>query len=64
MAQRPDCHAETLEVDVDQPGHVATIVREFFLRRAAAGSTGRAGRQRHGVIADRAGLAEHDAALS
>jgi len=41
MAQRPDCHGETLEVDVDQPGHVATVVREYFLRRAAAGSTGR-----------------------
>jgi LacI family kdg operon repressor len=37
MAQRPDCYGQTLEVDVDQPGHVATMLREFFLRRAAAG---------------------------
>jgi LacI family kdg operon repressor len=41
MSERPDCHGETLEVDLDQPGHVATVLREFFLRRAAAGSQGR-----------------------
>lgn len=41
MSERPDCHGETLEVDLEQPGHVATVLREFFLRRAAAGSQGR-----------------------
>ena len=37
MSERRDCHGQTLEVDVEQPGHVATVLREFFLRRASGG---------------------------
>ncbi|WP_348635290.1 LacI family DNA-binding transcriptional regulator [Herbaspirillum sp. LeCh32-8] len=33
MAERGDCHGETLEVHLDQPGHTATVLREFFERR-------------------------------
>lgn len=33
MSERPDCHGETLEVHIDQPGHTAAMLHEFFLRR-------------------------------
>nr|WP_233170867.1 LacI family DNA-binding transcriptional regulator [Herbaspirillum sp. ASV7] len=37
MSERPGCYAQTLEVDLDEPGHVATVLREFFLRRRDGG---------------------------
>ncbi|MFJ3045546.1 LacI family DNA-binding transcriptional regulator [Herbaspirillum chlorophenolicum] len=37
MNRRPDCHGETLEVHIDQPGHTATVLHEFFLRRRNGG---------------------------
>jgi LacI family kdg operon repressor len=33
LAQHPQCHGETLEVHLEQPGHVAALLHEFFLRR-------------------------------
>lgn len=33
IAAAGNCHGETLEVDLDQPGHVATAVQEFLRRR-------------------------------
>ncbi|TWC67551.1 LacI family DNA-binding transcriptional regulator [Herbaspirillum sp. SJZ099] len=37
MEQYAHCHGETLEVHIDQPGHTATVLREFFLRRSDSG---------------------------
>jgi len=37
MSERSDCHGETLEVHIDQPGHTATVLREFFERRSGSG---------------------------
>lgn len=37
MSERPGCHGQTLEVDLDEPGHVGTVLREFFLRRRDSG---------------------------
>jgi LacI family kdg operon repressor len=36
MSEQPACHGETLEVHIDQPGHVATVLREFLARRRAS----------------------------
>lgn len=33
MATQPGSHGETLEVHLDQPGHVAVVLQEFFQRR-------------------------------
>lgn len=33
MAERPACYGETVEVHLDQPGHTAIALREFFERR-------------------------------
>lgn len=37
MSERADCHGETLEVHLDQPGHTAIMLREFFQRRRDSG---------------------------
>ncbi|ASU39656.1 LacI family transcriptional regulator [Herbaspirillum sp. meg3] len=35
LAERPDCEGETLEVHIDQPGHVAAMLQDFLKRRKA-----------------------------
>ena len=41
MSTRPDCHGETLEVHIDQPGHVATTLDDFLKRRRSRNSAGK-----------------------
>jgi len=41
MAQHPDCHGETLEVQIEQPGHVASMLHEFFKRRQQLNAGGK-----------------------
>jgi LacI family kdg operon repressor len=41
MSKRPECHGETLEVHIDQPGHVATTLDDFLKRRRSRNSGGR-----------------------
>ncbi|WP_034298975.1 LacI family DNA-binding transcriptional regulator [Herbaspirillum sp. RV1423] len=33
ISGRPDAHGETVEVHIDQPGHVAAMLQDFFKRR-------------------------------
>jgi LacI family kdg operon repressor len=41
IGQHSDCHGETLEVELEQPGHVAAMLQDFFKRRRVASNSGK-----------------------